>query len=65
MDVVFREDFCRLRTGNGAENMNIIRKIAINKMKADQSCKSIMKVKKKRCAWDDNYASKILADMIA
>ncbi len=65
LDVVFREDFCRLRTGNGAENMNIIRKIAINKMKADQSSKSSMKVKKKRCAWDDNYAVKILAEMIA
>jgi len=64
LDVCFREDYCRLRSGNGAENMNIIRKIAFNKMKADTSCKSSMKVKKKRCGWDDNYATKILSEML-
>jgi predicted transposase YbfD/YdcC len=65
LDVIFREDFCRLRAGNGAENMNIIRKIAINKMKADKSSKESMKVKKKRCGWEDNYAAKILSEMLA
>ncbi|MDP2750289.1 MAG: ISAs1 family transposase [Nanoarchaeota archaeon] len=65
LDVIFREDYCRLRTGNGAENMNIIRKIALNKMKADQSDKCSMKGKRKKCAWDDNYAAKILWEMMA
>lgn len=64
LDVIFREDYCRLRTGNGAENMNIIRKIALNKMKADQSDKCSMKGKRKKCAWDDNYAAKILWEMM-
>ena len=36
--------------------MNIIRKIALNKMKSD---KDSIKVKKKKCGWDDNYAAKI------
>ena len=65
LDVIFKEDYCRLRTGNGAENMNIIRKIAINKMKADTSDKCSLKGKKKKCAWDDNYAAKILWEMMA
>ena len=65
LDVIFREDYCRLRGGNGAENMNIIRKIAINKMKADKSDKDSMKGKRKKCGWDDNYAAKILWQMMA
>ncbi len=65
LDVIFREDYCRLRDGNGAENMNIIRKIALNKMKSDTSDKDSIKGKRKRCAWDDNYAAKILWQMMA
>jgi len=65
LDVIFKEDYCRLRTGNGAENMNIIRKIALNKIKADKSDNSSIKVKRKRCGWDDNYAAKILWEMMA
>lgn len=64
LDVVFREDYCRLRTGNGAENMNIIRKIALNKMKADKSEKCSMKVKRKKCSWNDSYALKVLLNMM-
>jgi predicted transposase YbfD/YdcC len=64
LDVTFREDYCRLRTGHGAENMNIIRKIALNKMKADQSDKCSMKGKRKKCAWSDNYAARILWQMM-
>lgn len=65
LDVIFREDYCRLRTGNGAENMNIIRKIALNKLKSHKSDKDSIKGKKKRCGWDDNYAAKILWQMMA
>ena len=65
LDVIFKEDYCRLRSGNGAENMNIIRKIALNKIKADKSDNSSIKVKRKRCGWDDNYAAKILWEMMA
>jgi predicted transposase YbfD/YdcC len=64
LDVIFKEDYCRLRSGYGAENMNIIRKIALNKLKADKSDNSSIKVKRKRCGWDDNYAAKILYEMM-
>jgi len=65
LDVIFREDFSRIRSGNGAENMNIIRKIALNKMKADKSSNESLKGKRHRCAWEDNYAAKILSEMMA
>jgi len=64
LDVIFREDFSRIRSGNGAENMNIIRKIALNKMKSDKSDTASIKGKRKRCAWEDNYAAYILSLMM-
>lgn len=65
LDVIFKEDYCRVRTGNGAENMNIIRKIALNTIKRDKSVKTSIKNKRKMCSWDDNYALNILKNMKA
>jgi predicted transposase YbfD/YdcC len=33
LDIVFREDECRVRTGNGALNLNILRKMALHRLK--------------------------------
>jgi hypothetical protein len=33
LDVHFREDFCRVEEGNVQQNMNIVRKIALNTIK--------------------------------
>jgi hypothetical protein len=38
---VFREDECRVRTGNAALNMNILRKMALHRLRK-------MKMEKKR-----------------
>jgi predicted transposase YbfD/YdcC len=40
-DIVFREDECRVRTGNAALNMNILRKLALHRLRK-------MKMEKKR-----------------
>jgi predicted transposase YbfD/YdcC len=40
LDVIFKEDYCRVRTGNGAENLNTIRKIALNTIKRDNTVKN-------------------------
>src|SRR5271165_5805966 len=34
LDVTFQEDFCRVRKGHGAQNMALVRKFAINKLRA-------------------------------
>lgn len=64
LDVLFKEDYCRIRTGNGAENMSIIRKIALNKLKTDSSVKASLKSKRHMAAWDPNYALHIMSLMM-
>ena len=65
LDVLFKEDFCRVRTGNGAENLTTIRKIALNTFKMDQTEPCSLKIKRKRAAWNDNYALLIISKMKA
>ncbi len=65
LDVIFKEDYCRVRTGNGAENLNTIRKIALNTIKLDNTVKTSFKNKRKMCGWNDNYALNILKNMKA
>lgn len=65
LDVVFKEDYCRVRTGNGAENLNTIRKIALNTIKRDNTVKTSFKNKRKMCGWNDNFALNILKNMKA
>ena len=63
LDVLFKEDYCRVRTGNGAENLTTIRKIALNTFKMDNTEQCSLKNKRKRAAWDDNYALMIISKM--
>jgi predicted transposase YbfD/YdcC len=39
LDVVFREDYCRKRENNAAENFNIIRKMATTKITNEEALK--------------------------
>jgi len=65
LDVIFKEDYCRVRTGNGAENLTTIRKIAFNTIKQDNTVKTSFKNKRKMCGWNDNFALNILKNMKA
>jgi predicted transposase YbfD/YdcC len=65
LDVIFKEDYCRVRKGNGAENFTTIRKIAYNAIKRDNTEKESFKSKRKGCGWDDNYALNILKNIKA
>jgi predicted transposase YbfD/YdcC len=65
LDVLFKEDYCRVRKGNGAENLITIRKIALNTFKMDHTESCSLKRKRKRAAWDDNYALMIISKMKA
>ena len=65
LDVIFKEDYCRVRTGNGAENLTTVRKIALNTIKMDKTEKTNFKNKRKMCSWDDNYALTILKNIKA
>ncbi len=51
LDVGFREDDCRVRQGYASENFAVIRHIALNLLKKDNSFKGDMKAKRLRAGW--------------
>jgi predicted transposase YbfD/YdcC len=59
LDVTFREDQSRLRTGHGAENCAVLRHIALNLLRQESSAKSIPR-KRLACALNPDYLLKVL-----
>jgi predicted transposase YbfD/YdcC len=60
LDVTFREDDCRIRKGNGAENFAVLRHIALNLLRRETSTKRSIKGKRMKAALDDQYLLKVL-----
>lgn len=66
LDVVFREDESRIRKGNGAENMTMLRHLAINLLKQSEEKltkkykKMSMRKKRLRCGWDSQFLADAL-----
>ena len=61
LDIAFREDDCRLRKGNGAQNFALLRHIALNLLKQESTCKRGIKTKRLKAGWDLDYLAKVLA----
>ena len=59
LDVTFREDDCRIRTGYAPENFNIVRQLAINLLKKESS-KSSIKRKLFKAALNDAFREKVI-----
>jgi predicted transposase YbfD/YdcC len=62
LDVTFREDLSRLRTGHGAKNMAVVRHFALNLVRQAADKRSI-KRRRKRAAWDPQYLTEILGPL--
>jgi predicted transposase YbfD/YdcC len=63
MDVVFREDDSRVRTRNAAENMSVMKHVALNQLQAAKSgFRKDMSIKRlrKKAGWDSSTLDKIL-----
>lgn len=60
LDVTFNEDACRVRTGNAAENFNVIRKIAMNLLKATTSRKLTVAKKRQLAPLNERYLAEVL-----
>ncbi len=60
LDIAFREDDCRIRKGNGAENFAVLRHIALNLLRREKTVKRSIKGKRMKAAWDKNYLLKVL-----
>ncbi len=53
--MAFDEDHSRARIGNAAENLAIVRQIALNLLKQEKVTKVGIKSKRKMCGWDHDY----------
>lgn len=60
MDMVFRDDECRIRKRNASANFATIKHIASNLMRRAQG-KHSMRVKRRLAAWDDDYLASLIA----
>jgi hypothetical protein len=61
LDVVFREDDCRVRADHAPQNLAVLRHIALNLLKHETSAKVGIKAKRLRAGWDNAYLLKVLA----
>ena len=62
LDVVFKEDSCRSRINNSAENLALIRRFAFNLIKSKNKDKMSMKKKILRGNWDLDYLKNLLVN---
>jgi predicted transposase YbfD/YdcC len=60
LDIAFREDHCRVRTDHGPENLAILRHMATNMLKRENSLKGGIQTKRLKAAWDHAYLLKVL-----
>lgn len=61
LDVAFREDESRVRTGHAAATFAVLRHIALNLLRHDRTVKAGIKAKRLKAGWDEAYLLHLLA----
>ena len=56
LDMAFREDESRIRTGHAAHNMSLRRRLALNLLRRETTAK------RKQAGWNDGYLLKVLSN---
>ncbi|MFM2069722.1 MAG: hypothetical protein RLZZ584_4631 [Pseudomonadota bacterium] len=59
LDVLLREDDCRLGLGHGAQNLAILRRIVLNLVKRDSATNASIRRKLNRLAWSPDYLQQL------
>ncbi len=59
LDVAFKDDLARLRTGHGAKNMSVVRRFALGLVRTDRA-KGSVKTKRKAAGWSIDRLAEIL-----
>lgn len=57
---VFREDDCRVRAGNAAENFAVMRHLSLNLLKSLKDTKLSIKLRRMNPAWNEDFLLKVL-----
>ncbi|MGH9944629.1 MAG: ISAs1 family transposase [Pyrinomonadaceae bacterium] len=60
LDVVFREDDSRVRVGHAAQNLALVRRVALSRLSREKSCKRGVKTKRMKAALELQYLLKVL-----
>ena len=60
LDVAFREDESRIRKNHAPVNMALLRHIAVNLLKQEQTAKVGLSNKRKRAGCDNDYLEKVV-----
>jgi len=61
LDVSFREDHSQIHVGHAAENLALIRRIALNLLKQESTHKNGISCRRKTAGWDNKYLLKVLS----
>jgi len=59
LDVEFKDDLSRYRSGHGAKNMAVVRRFALNLVRANKA-KGSIKTRRKRAGWSPEFLLEIL-----
>jgi predicted transposase YbfD/YdcC len=60
LDMVFRDDDCRVRINNAPFNLHMVKQLALNVLRTGQS-KDSLRMRRKVAAWDDNALAAYIA----
>ncbi len=60
LDIAFREDESRVRTGHADHNLAVLRHIALNLLRQEQTSKVGVKTKRLKAGWNNQYLLKVL-----
>ena len=60
LDMSFREDDSRMRTGYSAQNFAMMRRMALSLVKRDTTSKKSLKRRRKICQYNDSYLERML-----
>ncbi len=60
LDIAFREDESRVRVGNSAQNLAVLRHIALNLLRQETTAKCGIKARRLKAGWSEEYLLKVL-----
>ena len=64
LEATFREDALRNRVGHSTENFSRIRRLAMNLLRRDRTCKAGLKAKRLQARLKEDYLLRILAQRV-